>query len=226
MSKKVVIILVEGITDQAALEGVLKTIYNPDEIVFKIIMGDITSDNKTTPQNMKKKITSLIKSVIERYYINKSDILKVIHFVDLDGAYIKDSDILEDPNATNFVYTDDNIIYSSKNKAIQRNAHKRNNLNLLSSLKKVFKDLDYFIYYFSCDQEHVLHNRRKVLDHEKDDLAEAFNDKYGDDLEGFKEFILDPELAAPGDYKESWEFIKLNRNSLNRHSNFHLLLEK
>ena len=37
------------------------------------------------------------------------------------------------------------------------------------------------------------------------------------------ELICDPSVAVPGTYKETWEYIEEGNNSLNRHSNLHLI---
>lgn len=109
---------------------------------------------------------------------------------------------------------------------IERNERKVGNLNVLSCLDKVNRSLDYTLYYFSCNQEHVLHNIIDAPDNGKNVLAEKFNDKYEADFEAFKEFISNQEFAVNGCYSETWEFIKRDNNSLKRFSNFHLLLRE
>jgi hypothetical protein len=56
----------------------------------------------------------------------------------------------------------------------------------------------------------------------KKEYAECFVDSYYKNENAFIDFICDKEFAVKGDYKETWEFIKINGNSLKRHSNFHL----
>ena len=38
----------------------------------------------------------------------------------------------------------------------------------------------------------------------------------------FISFLRDNDFAIPGDYNETWKFIKKDCNSLNRYCNFHL----
>lgn len=52
-----------------------------------------------------------------------------------------------------------------------------------------------------------------------------FSDSYYKTEATFVDFIRDEQFAVKGDYKETWEFIKLNGNSLKRYSNFHLFFE-
>ena len=59
---------------------------------------------------------------------------------------------------------------------------------------------------------------------EKNDNADDFRNRYLDDLKGFVDFFNDGEIAVQGDYKESWEFIKQDTNSLKRNTNISLLI--
>ena len=81
------------------------------------------------------------------------------------------------------------------------------------------------MYYFSCNLEHVLHNEVNLSDELKMEYAERFSDSYYKIESAFIDFIRDEQFAVTGDYKETWEFIKLNGNSLKRYSNFHLFFE-
>lgn len=223
--KKVVVIIVEGISDEIALEGVLRKVYNTDEVRYRIVGSDITSTFDNRRNNIKSKVTEQIKAAINRLSIDKEDILKVIHIVDMDGAYIDENHIRENKLIDGFRYYQNRIEARNIDEVIDRNKRKTENLNVLSELKKVFVSLDYSVYYLSCNQEHVLHNLIHVADRDKAEYAERFNEKYEDNLEGFKEFIQNKEFAVQGDYKDTWDFIKKDTNSLKRYSNFHLILK-
>lgn len=45
--KKVVMVIVEGISDEIALEGSLRNIYQDREVRFKVVRSDITSDRES-----------------------------------------------------------------------------------------------------------------------------------------------------------------------------------
>lgn len=224
--KKVVMVIVEGISDEIALEGSLRNIYQEKEIKFKVVRSDITSDRDSTARNIKIKVSELIKSEMSRSSLEREDVLKVIHIVDMDGAYINENAIEESLECQGFKYSDTKIIAKDKNRVIERNKRKSQNINILSCLGKINRSLDYALYYFSCNQEHVLHNIIDTPDNRKNILAEEFNDRYEDDFEAFIKFISDETFAVKGEYSKTWEFIKKDNNSLKRFSNFHLLLEK
>ena len=72
--------------------------------------------------------------------------------------------------------------------------------------------------------EHVLYNALKdFTDDEKADMSDDFAEKYKGHPEEFIEFISAPDIAVPGTYKETWKFIEKDKNSLQRHSNMHLI---
>jgi hypothetical protein len=56
-------------------------------------------------------------------------------------------------------------------------------------------------------------------------LSDDFADKYEGDLQGFIDFISDESMAVPGEYMQTWKYIEKEKNSLQRHSNMHLIFE-
>ena len=91
---------------------------------------------------------------------------------------------------------------------------------------KTIKDIPYMALYMSRNLEYLLHNISDDLsDDEKIELADAFADKYIDNTEEFVEFISDSDFTVKGNLQQTWDFIFQGTNSLNRYSNFHLILE-
>ena len=50
-------------------------------------------------------------------------------------------------------------------------------------------------------------------------------DRYAGAEKEFIDFISDSEFAVDGRYRETWDFIKEDLNSLNRHCNLHLFFK-
>ena len=88
--RKVMLFLVEGKSEREALEILISNIIKNELVVFQVMEGDITSDKNSTPQNIKKIINEKVKFYITESKVKKSDILSIIHLMDIDGAYIKD----------------------------------------------------------------------------------------------------------------------------------------
>jgi len=224
MSKKIVLFIVEGITDKNSFALVLSKIIEKDKIVkFKIINGDITTKNGVNAGNIHKKITDYIKEFIDGNVYKKSDILNIIHLVDTDGAYISDDLVLK-KDVDNIEYNTQNIYAKNIDNIKKRNKQKSQILSKLSSTNAVYVNLPYRIYFFSSNLEHVIHNKQSVCPEEKRKYSEQFEDKFVTNPANFIEFMSSLEFALNGEYKETWEFIKKDTNSLKRYTNFNLYL--
>ncbi|MFQ6897663.1 MAG: hypothetical protein ACLUPE_07935 [Turicibacter sanguinis] len=222
-AKKLILFIVEGISDEESLGYIFSKILN-EAIRFQIVGTDITTRNSTNSQNVINKVTDEVKTFLEKNkMIKKSDILEIVHLVDTDGAYIPDSLIIEDSSLNKIRYTTTNIFSNNKNSIIERNLKKSNLLNKLSTTSKIY-NINYSVYYFSTNLEHVLHDIQCVNDEEKMIYAQKFTDRFFKREIEFIAFINDPSFAVSGDYRSSWDFIKKDANSLNRYSNLHLFL--
>lgn len=222
-TKKVVLFIVEGISDQTSLALILSRLIKSESVRFHIVNGDITSDYQTTGANVITKVNEQIKRFLNNNFLKKTDILKIVQLVDADGAFVG-KEYIEEDNIEGFLYSSDSIKAKNTEAVMQRNQRKSSILNKLSTCSQI-SGIAYELYYFSCNLEHVLHNDCNIDDNKKDELAEGFSDKfYGKEIQ-FVEFISNKEFAVHGDFKATWEFIKLSNNSLNRYSNFHLFFK-
>lgn len=172
--KKIVFFIVEGITDQTSLENIVDTLvdeYNSsitceDNVIFDISDGDITSDYSSKPNNIKSKITKIIKAKGKRKFA-PTDYKEIIHIIDTDGAYIEDSWIFQDKSKERFFYTPNGIYYKNRNDVIERNKHKREIIDCLLGIKTVYGSVKYRVFFLSSNLEHVLHNEMNVEDAKK-----------------------------------------------------------
>ncbi len=161
----------------------------------------------------------------KRYGFEKKDIIKVIHLVDTDGAFIPANKVIRSA-VESIQYFDDRIESAVPYAIVNRNTRKSQVLYRLYSTSTI-GTIPYRVYYFSRNLEHVLHNNSANLtDNEKFDYADAFADKYNSNPEEFKTFISSCDFAVPGEFKDTWNFIMQGANSLHRYSNFHLLFHK
>ena len=86
--------------------------------------------------------------------------------------------------------------------------------------------IPYRIYFNSCNLEHVLYGELKDFsDEEKQILSDDFADRYDGRVDEFIEFISDSSIAVSGTYQKTWDYIQKGKNSLNRHSNMHLIFD-
>ena len=223
-AKKVILFLVEGASDLTSLEFI-DNINTNETIKFQITSGDVTSKLNITPQNCREEINKILLSFLERSKLRKTDIIKIIHILDIDGVYIPEINIIEDKNIKKFLYTINGIVAPSKENVQKRNESKKQIVEKLLVTSKI-NSIPYEMYYMSCNLEHVLHDKLEdISEDEKKELANKFADKFYEKEIEFIDFINNKDFKVLGDYKATLDFIKKDLNSVNRYSNFWLFFE-
>lgn len=138
--------------------------------------------------------------------------------------YISEADIRA-ADVEEVRYYEDHIESKNVSAIIERNKRKRAILYKLRKTGKI-NGIPYRIYFNSCNLEHVLYSELKdYTDEEKQILSDDFADRYDGKVDEFIEFISNSNVAVPGTYQKTWDYIEKEKNSLNRHSNMHLIFE-
>lgn len=221
--KKVVFVIVEGPSDETALGLVLEKIFDKEKVYVHVSFEDITTKRGTHSRNVVQKVAECVRQYRTQYRLQKSDFLGIIHIVDTDGAFAPDSCIVEDQTAEDPIYTEAGIRTNNKNKIELRNKQKRENMGRLSIIKDI-ASIPYRIFYMSSNLDHVLYDCQMSTDMEKENNAYQFAGKYRQDVDGFLDFIANSSFSVKGTYKETWDFIKRDKHSLQRHTNLGLCL--
>lgn len=222
--KKVVLVIVEGPSDEEALGPVLNNYFDKDRVYVHTHHGDITTEKGNKCSNIISKVNECVKQCMRQYPFKRSDFKRIIHVVDMDGAFIPDNAIVEDKDAYKPIYTEEIIRINHPEGIVKRNAQKRENINRLIPTS-IIGNIPYQIYYMSSNLDHVLYNKLNSTDVEKESDANDFAIKYKDDLIGFKSFIQESDFSVNQDFMDSWNYIKQGNHSLERHTNFGLCLE-
>ena len=222
--KKVVLVIVGGPSDEEALGPVLNNYFDKDRVYVHTHHGDITTEKGNKCSNIISKVNECVKQCMRQYPFKRSDFKRIIHVVDMDGAFIPDNAIVEDKDAYKPIYTEEVIRTNHPEGIVKRNAQKRENINRLIPTS-IIGNIPYQIYYMSSNLDHVLYNKLNSTDVEKESDANDFAIKYKDDLIGFKSFIQESDFSVNQDFMGSWNYIKQGNHSLERHTNFGLCLE-
>ena len=99
MTKKVILFLVEGPTDEDALAVIFTKLVNDHDIEFDVLHTDITADENMTVKYIEERIDKEIqKYLLKNLFIVADDILKVIQIIDTDGAFIPPSLVRQSEN--------------------------------------------------------------------------------------------------------------------------------
>ena len=222
--KKIVLVIVEGPSDEVALGMALSQIYDKDFIYVHIMHGDITARRGVSSKNIVAKLGNEVTAYAKSQHYKASDFKQIIHIVDTDGAYIPDDNIMEKENYLDIRYENDGIYTNNKASVMTRNQQKRDNLYRLRSCGIIWT-IPYSLYYMSCNLDHVLYDKKNSTDKDKENDAYVFAKKYKGKVESFKEFICKSPFSVTGDYKGSWDYIEKDLNSVNRYTNLCICIE-
>lgn len=162
------------------------------------------------------------------YFYKASDILTIVHIVDTDGAFIDSSHVIEDLTLDHVEYRSETILAKNRDAMIERNARKQKNLRHLMKLHKLRiarKEIDYRVFFMSTNFDHVIADRQNNTEKEKINNAKNFAKRYSDNTEEFFRFFTQEAFSKFDDYSDSWDFIMQGTNSLNRFTNFGLILK-
>ena len=217
--KKVVLVIVEGASDDTALGVMLNQIFDKDKVYVHIMHGDITTRKGVHSDNIVAKIGDEVRKYAKANHYLSKHFKQIIHIVDLDGAYIPNQNVISDLERGEISYESDGIHTPNQCRIIERNKQKTDNLYRLRGTGQIWQ-VPYRVYYMSCNLDHVLHNKRNSTDDEKEMDAYTFAKKYKNDVKGFVDFICKSDFSVNGDYKKSWAYIEDGLNSINKYTNF------
>lgn len=246
--KKIIVFLVDGYSELEALRPTFSALYDSIDPEYEVFFppmtedgdergGDLTSKYGINPSTIEKCIEKLyFKSFLQKNKLYPKDISEVIHIIDMDGAYIDDDSIrygINPKGQDKPFYDSDNglIITTNVERLVERNQHKRENIDYLISLGKIkigSKSIPYSIYFFSSNLDHVLYDEPNIEEgKEKVARAQGYALRYIDDPEEFiKSIETVPGSLSDMSYSESWDFIReRNSNSIKRHTNICLLFK-
>lgn len=238
--KRVILFIVEGRSDMAALERPIQTLLADNEqgiqATFLIAECDVTSDRRNNPDNIEQKINRFYFEPFfsANDFCYPKDVLEVVHICDLDGTFIPDENCRvydsEHEVDDGFVY-DPPFIYGETAETVQeRNHNKAANIRHLLTLETIkvgSKTCPYSVYFFSSNIDHYLHDKLNLLGHEKISRAEEFADKCDEDPTWFIRRICNHSQALKNmTLEESWTYITEGCNSIKRHTNFNIYIDK
>lgn len=235
--KKVILLLVEGPSDEDALLGPTNLVINRASVHARSFHADVTTASLfwcDTAFKVHKDVVGTVQGFIDSYLSNNpgygwADLAAIVHVVDLDGALVRPNAVVQDAAARKLVYGEDEIRTSSRDSIVQRNKVKSSSIKRLCQttfLGKGNKRVPYRVFFMSRNLEHALYGVGADLsDGDKERLASAFAEECYKNHDFFLEILRSEEVAVPGDYDETWSHCFKGTNSLHRGSNYHLLFD-
>ncbi|MFU8649597.1 hypothetical protein ACNA06_20095 [Lysinibacillus sp. RSDA_15] len=236
MTKKVLLIIVEGQTEQIILEDYLDAYFANATIRFDVQREDVLTKwdaHKRIP-NIKNSVIRVIQSYLEKYKFLAKDLTAVVHITDADGCFIAPECVqIDEKIEQKLFYTEEAILVKSnkrKEQIEQRNEMKARNVRILIandhfSINRL--KVPYQLFYFSTNLEHVLWDERNEIPTEKIHKADEFIENLSGTIEDYLKAYLpvDTELPYREKMKKSWSYLMEGSHSLQRGTNVPLLFE-
>ena len=224
--KKIILFLVEGEHDVAALNEPFKNVlmkYSQNKnIKLEFTYGDITSDIENRRESISHVVSNHVRGYCEEYFLEKDDILQAVLLLDMDGAYTE-CEMVQDDTLENTFYGENSIICKNPTELQRTHEQKRKQMDTLITLKKVFGGIPFRLYFMSCNLDHVICGNANNDD--KYRASEDFKHNYEKNADEFIAFFNNPEIILSNDYAESWDAIRQGENSLKRYSNINIFLK-
>lgn len=231
--KKVILFIVEGITDQIVFQEFFDQIVNKNHFVVKVVNGDIFTDKKYESLTPKAIIGLLMKMIRKQTKFTPNDIIFIAQLVDTDGIFIPESHYEVDENKD---YKDRTYRYDLEQKkvyvqssrhllSLQDNWRKKKKL-VLSLVKPITYSsvkIPYFIFYNSLNLEHVIVDEI-VENKDKQIVALKFIETLSNNVQQFIQFFEDKICAET--YQDSWNEELLSQNWYESKSNIKFLINQ
>lgn len=220
--KKVVLFIVEGVSDKQALSNILRKLYkNSREIKFEITNGDVTSNTDTSVDQVELQVKKIVRTYITDNKLRRNDIFQIIQIFDMDGAYIPNSAIIHG-RTSKFIYSANSISCLTPKDVIVRNEHKRTLMDKLLSISEI-NGIPYEKYFMACNLDHVLYDEQNLVADDKLNRAYEFQSQFRGKEHLFPIFLKQSAGEnIPDDMDKSWQYIKQDLHSLERNTNLHL----
>ncbi len=147
--KKIVLIIVEGSSDDEALGVLLDQIYDKNTVHVHITHGDVTTARGTNPSNILSKLGTIFREYRISRHLTTKHFQEIVHIVDMDGAFIPDDAVIEDVTAAKPFYSLKEIRTANVQGIIFRNTIKQGCINKISATKSI-NGIPYQVYFMYC----------------------------------------------------------------------------
>lgn len=232
--KKIILLLVEGESEQILLYDRLRRKFHQQDIRFHIERGDLFGNLRHQKRDIKAAVNEVVRQFLHRYRLKESDLLAVIHIMDTDGCFIDEQQVMVAPpqgQGRKTFYADRHILVldeMQRKSIVKRNEQKNINAKIMVATSYVMRShIPYQLYFFSRALEHVLFDKPNPRNENKLHKVEQFVDQLREPLEVFLAQFLKLRDRANMDqiYEESWHYIMQGNHSLQRATNVALLFE-
>ena len=232
--KKIVILVVEGISDKLALSHCLNSFVSDRNIVFVPFGEDITANTEYIgSDHLDILVNEIINFAQDEEKFEISDIIEVVQLVDTDGVYCPDSCVVQSREPISRpIYYPDRIEVSDVHKMLETRNQKRDVLRYLLTQNRLCFPAPYSIaipfslYFMSSNLDHVLYGIQNLPGNQKRLMAEDFSFQYYRRIIDFVSLIDSLNSSGSYDLPLSWKYIQESCHSLEPGTNLIIYLRK
>ncbi len=94
--KKVLFVLVEGISEMISLRSSFESAFPSRKVLVEAFKGDITTNWSTNVDNVEERIYEEMWRRLKQNCLDFDDVAEVMHIIDTDGAYVEDRRVIQD----------------------------------------------------------------------------------------------------------------------------------
>ena len=237
MTRRIVLFVVEGPTDADLLLPVFNAMLTSHDARSQEFHCDmLTAPNHPTEfhrrngfypkTNPLDTVRRLVVDYLDRNGYPPKYLECVLQVCDLDGAFIPDDHVRDDPALPDITYLPDAIVTPSPDALISDHRLKQDSASALVSsdyLKlKRNQRVPYRLFYCSRNLEHAFCGLDGTLsDRDKRKHAARIAARYANDPQAFRRLLADLAVmhGNPGDWEQSWRYALEGLHSLQRGSN-------
>ncbi|MGC8229897.1 hypothetical protein ACP2W0_12875 [Pseudobacillus badius] len=231
-SKKVVLLLVEGDSEETLLFKRLQRLFLQHDIRFRVEYGDMLYKDSNQRKSSKSIIGERVKDFLKTYKLKERDLLCVLHLVDIDGIFLSNNRIIVNPEISQqTVYERERILVKSEKQRERIQARNKKRSLRMRELCRTSTILPtkihYQMYFFSGHLEHVLFDELNPQQDEKIRMIEDFMDELDRPIEQYLLLFMDLLDLEEKEYREvydlTWCKIIENESEIARFTNVPLL---
>ena len=200
MRKKALILIVEGETDEAVFEPMLKKFLSPDLVRVQVTYGDVFTKKENYKKSPKTIVGEIVSTFKKRYGYKPTDIIGIIQITDIDGSYLSENNFKIDADSPEFVKNKSIHFYDMESKnIICQSEVKRSDLlktwslkhKRMEQLKSITKiaEFPYRLYYMHFDLDCVIGGKPCYTSAEKRICTNNFCQMINGDLTKFIKLV-------------------------------------
>lgn len=184
-SKKAVILIVEGITDEIVLEP-LRQYVHQNQLFIKVIHGDPYTKKWHQSKTAKEIVGEIMKEVKIETKFKNSDILQVVQLIDTDGIFIPIDHFVVDTtiqpeDEKSYLYSQNSnevkVISEPAKDALIRTWQKKKNLvmSLRGGIHYSNNKIPFTLFYNSLNLDHVITGEQLPKKRERKSCTKVFS---------------------------------------------------